>query len=90
MALLARSTGLNQKVGTGRRRNRKAKEQEKAFNRAKEDEMQRQKQLRKDEMLRDVFQTTEGGGIMEGASISLGFDDEDEDDLFQSSTGLIV
>ena len=72
-----------------RRRENKQKDQEKAFRRAQEDETRRQQQLRRDEMQRDVFQTQEGGGIMEGASISLGFDDE-EDDLFESMTGLIV
>lgn len=73
----------------GARRDRKQKDQEKAFRRAQEDETRRQQQLRRDEMQRDVFQTQEGGGVMEGASISLGFDEE-EDDLFESMTGLIV
>ena len=66
------------------------KDQEKAARRAREGEERRQRELRKQEMERDVFQTSEGQGIMEGASISLGFDDNDEDDLFDSMTGLIV
>ena len=55
-------------------------------------EQARQAQLRRDEMERSIFQTTEGQGIAESASISLGFDDEDEDDLFDfgSGTGLVI
>ena len=74
----------------GRRQKKKQKEMEKQFARAQAEERARQDQMRRDQMQRDVLQTTEGHGIMEGANISLGFDEEEEDDLLRSMTGLVV
>jgi len=69
---------------------RKKKKQKDAAKKAAKAEEARQQQLRRDEMERAIFQTTEGQGIAESASISLGFDD-DEDDLFGfGSTGLVI
>ena len=80
-------------LGTKRRRerrqNRRASRHEDTIAKAREEEIARQQEVRKQEMQREIFQTQEGGGVMEGAAISLGFD-EDEDDLFNSLTGLVV
>lgn len=70
---------------------RRAKKQEEQFDKAMRREEQRQVDVRRDQMRQDVEQTREGGGIMEGANISLGYDDEEEEDqLLSSLTGLIV
>jgi len=74
-----------------RRSNRRKSRAQDTYNEAYENELARQAELRKQEMQREVFQTTEGEGIMEGATISLGFDDDEEDDdLMGSYTGLII
>ena len=75
-----------------RRRNRaedEARAQQAVIDQSYQEELARQRQIREDEMKREVFQTTEGQGIMEGATISLGFEEE-EDELFRSGTGLII
>lgn len=78
--------GLNR-----RRKDRNARHAAKSERHARQEEEARQQQLRRDEMERAIFQTAEGQGIQEQASISLGFD-EDEDDLFgmNSGTGLVI
>lgn len=73
-----------------RRRDKRADKQKDAFKSARADEIRRQEELRKEQAQRDIFQTTEGQGISEQANISLGFDDEDEDDLFGNGTGLVI
>ena len=75
----------------GLRRRQKAKQNQKDAKQAGKDEKARQDQLRRDEQQRAIFQTAEGQGIQEGANISLGFG-EDEDDLFDfaSGTGLVI
>lgn len=73
-----------------RRRNKQQKKQQKAIESAYNAELDRQREVQKAEQQRDVWQTTEGQGIMEGAQISLGFDDEEEDDELFSGTGLII
>lgn len=68
---------------------------------AEKKERARLNAIRIREAKRTVFQTTEGDGIMEAANISLGYDDEDEDDLLlgdntlnnssgNSQTGLVI
>ena len=76
----------------GRRRRKKQQDKmQKEMERAHAREIERQQQVRRDEMQREIFQTTEGQGVMEGANISLGFEEEDElEELLRSRTGLIV
>ena len=76
----------------GRRRQKKQQDKmQKEMERAHAREIERQQQVRRDEMQREIFQTTEGQGVMEGANISLGFEEEDElEELLRSRTGLIV
>ena len=63
----------------GRRRRKKQQDKmQKEMERAHAREIERQQQVRRDEMQREIFQTTEGQGVMEGANISLGFEEEDE------------
>ena len=75
-----------------RRRDRKVNNAKDQVQSAFDEEEKRQRELRRREQQRQVFQTTEGQGVMEGATISLGFagDDEDEDEFFRSATGLTV
>ena len=77
----------------GRRRKKKrADKAQSAIDDAYNRELRRQQELQREQMQRDVFQTTEGQGIMEGANISLGpsFDEEEEDDLLNAMTGLLI
>ena len=67
-----------------RRKDKQRKEAEKAYQR----ERTRQSNLMRDEARRDFFATQEGQGVMERATISLGYEEE-EDDL-SSVTGLII
>ena len=71
------------------RRDDRAGVQSEAEIRAQEEA--RQAEIRREEQQRAIFQTTEGQGIAETASISLGFE-EDEDDLFDfgTGTGLVI
>ena len=67
------------------------KSQEKAAKEAHKKEIARQQQMRREQQERTAFATAPGQGIQDAASISLGFDDEDEDDLFDiSGTGLVI
>ena len=75
-----------------RRRRRRADKAQNAIDDAYNREIRRQQELQREQMQRNVFQTAEGQGIMEGANISLGpsFDEEEEDDLLNAMTGLLI
>ena len=75
-----------------RRRKRRADKAQNAIDDAYNREIRRQQELQREQMQRNVFQTAEGQGIMEGANISLGpsFDEEEEDDLLNAMTGLLI
>ena len=74
-----------------RKRKRQAEAQQDAFNAAYDEAEKRNREARRQAQKDEVFATTEGEGIMEGASISLGFNEDEEDELLgMLGTGLVV
>lgn len=75
-----------------RRRKRNADEAVKSEQAAFEREQERLRDSQKEQQQRDIFATTEGEGVQESASISLGFESEEDelDEFFRSGTGLLV
>ena len=72
-----------------RRRKKRQREQEKAMESAYNKEQRRQKNLMKQQYQQDYAMTQEGVGFMEGANISLGRV-EDEEEEYSSLTGLML
>lgn len=82
-------------LGVTRRRDRRASRkrdaQQQAYNDAFDEAEKRNRAARREAQEEEVFATTEGEGIMEGANISLGYNEEEEEELLgMLGTGLVV
>ena len=69
---------------------RRRRKQQEAAEKAYEKERNRQRLMLTEQAQRDFDQTQEGVGVMERASISLGRQDDDEEDNPYSLTGLTI